>query len=470
MKENIMIIIGKYKSTTLGFKSFYLFTCFIVIAICVGINACKNNEANINNTVVVNETDKWVRHEIATNIKRGNGSMAIGDMNRDGKTDVLICLGRRNTPQPSDGIWWFEAPDWTLRRISDPNSPIRWSLALTTGDIDNDGDMDVVALSFDDSNVYLAINPLNNGGDLNKPWQTIKILESPGIHRDGESVELVDIDNDGYKDVLFPRGRPAEVRVLFNPSGVPTNFWVNKFIGVHGGSDAHDVFYADLDLDGDIDIISASGDQTWLGRVFWYEQPDGDPRYGNWERHLISGGILTSKLLSVIPNSGFLSRLSRYVGYANYGGLQIDDIDKDGRPDVLVTEAHGTPGKVMWFKNPEPSDTKWICNIIGSQNFPHAGLSFDVDGDGRNEYWVPDSSHALKGQFGYRTGGIVYYKLINEKNNEWAKHVVALPPVVGRKCRAVDMDGDGDMDVVSTADHMPLENSMVWWENRNNRK
>ncbi len=431
----------KRKSTML--RSFYFLTYFAVITICAGIVACKNKEANINNRVV-DETDKWVKHEIATYIKRGNGSMAIVDMNRDGETDVVICLGKRNTPQLSDGIWWFEAPDWKCRRISDPSLPIRWSLSLTAGDVDNDGDLDIVALSFDNSNVYLAVNPLAQGGNIRNTWETEIILKSHGIHRDGERVELSDIDGDGYNDVIFLRGSPKEVHVLYNPEGKVSNEWQDEIIGIHGGSDAHDVMTADIDLDGDLDIIAASGDQTWKGKVYWYEHPDGCKRKGNWTRHKVSSSN------------------------ANYGGLQIDDVNQDGRLDILVTEAHGTPGKVMWFKNPKPSDTKWICNIIGSQNFPHAGLLLDVDGDGKNEYWVPDSSHALKGQFGYRTGGIVYYKLINGKDNEWAKHVVALPPVVGRQCRAVDMDGDGDMDVVSTADNMPSSNSLVWWENRNN--
>jgi hypothetical protein len=104
-----------------------------------------NKEVMASNIVIeVDETDKWIRHEIAVNINRGNSSMTIADINGDDKTDVIICLGKRNIHEPSDGIWRFESSSWTTRRISDPDFPIRWSLALTVGDIDNDGDMDVV--------------------------------------------------------------------------------------------------------------------------------------------------------------------------------------------------------------------------------------------------------------------------------------------------------------------------------------
>jgi len=412
--------------------------------------------------IEIDETDKWVKHYIGSNIERGNASTAIGDIDGNGKADVAICLGSRNTEKESDGIWWFQAPNWKFRRISSPDLPIRWSLALKTGDMDNDGDTDIVALSFNDSNVYLAINPLRQGGDVNKPWETIKILHSPGVHRDGERVELIDVDNDGYKDVIFPRGKPAEVRILFNPSGKLKRHWENKFVGIHGGGDAHDVLCADIDLDGDLDIISATGDKTWLGRVFWYENPNENTRIGRWTRHLISGTYLGNKLLEFISNYRQLNvKLSRFIGYANYGGLQIDDVDKDGRPDVLVTEAHGTPGKVIWLRNPIPPSDSWRKFVIGKQNFPHAALSFDVNGDGINEYWVPDASHE-----GKRTGGIAYYMLVRAENNEWSRHVVAPPPAVGRQSWAVDMDGDGDIDVVSTTEHSLTSNSVVWWENK----
>lgn len=434
-----------------SFNKYYFFAVIVAVSIAslMVFRTFRNSEKFNIITTEVDETDQWKRHLIDSNINRDHGhSVGVGDLNGDGKPDVLIAFGERNNSQPSDSVYWYESPNdptisnWTRHRLTDPAFLIRWSMSLTVDDVDNDGDLDVVALSHDNSNVYLSINPLNEGGNVNMPWHTVMILQSPGIHRDGERVVLVDIDNDGYKDVVFSRGRPKEVHVLFNPSGKVLGLWQDKIIGVHGGSDAHDVMTTDIDLDGDLDIIAASGDSTWVGKVYWYEQPNGIPRKGYWIRHRVSSSN------------------------ANYGGLQVDDVDKDGRPDILVTEAHGTPGKVMWYRNPNPYTAKWTKFIIDKQNFPHATLSFDMDGDGTNEYWVPDASHDETGKYGSRTGGIVYYKLIESKINLWTKHRVAAPPEVGRQCSAVDMDGDGDLDVVSTADHHTKTHSIaiVWWE------
>ena len=375
----------------------------------------------------------WKRHSIGI---PDRATISVSDLNGDGMTDVVVSQGRRNNPKPSDGVYWFEAPDWNYQRLSDPSKPIRWSLSQTVGDIDNDGDVDVIALSFDYSNVYLSINP--GPALVNEPWPTIIIKSATKSHRDGERVELVDIDNDGYLDVLFPRGSPKEVRVLFNPSGVVTDVWKDKYIGAHDGSDAHDVLGVDIDKDGDLDVVVASGDGTpGTGSVYWYEHPDGNPRDGSWLRHKVSS------------NS------------TNYGGLQIYDVDKDGRQDILVTESHGSPGDIMWYKNPSDSTLNWTKFIIGKQYAPHAGLIVDVDNDGDKEYWVPDTGCCG----GTPKGGIVLFEIGGDPKKPWNKNVVAASPQLCRQSRAADMDNDGDLDVVCGVPNTSGPQEVLWWEN-----
>ncbi len=403
-----------------------------------------------------NEIDRkheWQRHDIEAGVKMyGMAGLGSADLNGDGKLDILFGQSVRNDPQPYDGIYWYEIPGnpkkgpWVRRRLSDPEFPIRWNISLTTGDVDNDGDIDVVALSFDNSNVYLCLNPLKQGGDVNKPWRTPMILESPGVHRDGERVELTDIDGDGYRDVVFPRGKPGErgVRILFNPAGKPADHWQLRQIGVHEDWDAHEVWTVDIDLDGDQDVVFAGGSGDTTGSVYWYEHPDGNPRRGAWTRH----------------------RVSPVEPIDTYGGLKIEDIDRDGRPDILVTEAHGNPGKIMWYKNPVPSTGLWTRFAIGTQYYPHVNALFDIDGDGVSELWVPDCSFKESGPFGYHRGGLVFFRRGEDPTEPWTKYRVADPPEVGRPCLAMDVDGDGDLDVVCGADLTEATASLVWWENK----
>lgn len=448
-----MIKSRKLRKTNLRIKLFYLFIFFVLTISCVFLITCRKNGTDSNILTEVDETDKWIRHTVDKNVNRDHGhSINVGDLNQDGIIDILIAQGERRNFKCSDGIYWYEATvyhkqkKWQRYRLSDPKLPIRWSMATAVGDMDNDDDLDIIALSFNNSNVYLCINPLIQGKDIYAPWETIIVLESPGIHRDGERVELVDFDKDGFLDILFPRGKPHEVHIIFNPGGKIYQKWNDTIIGSHGGSDAHDVFPSDIDCDGDIDVFVASGDKEKFGDIFWFENPNTFPIKKPWNRY----------------------KISQYS--SNYGALQVNDINMDGKPDIFATQAHGTPGKVMWFKNHENPQKKWLGFTIDTHNFPHAGLAFDADGDFQAEYWVADASHDLSGRYGRRSGGIVYYKVKNIGLNQWTKHRVAHPPEVGRQCRAIDVDNDGDLDVISTADHDMKKHliSVVWWENKLN--
>ncbi len=423
----------------------------------------------------------WKRHTIATTVPRSFAvSLSIGDLNGDGRMDVLLVEGGRSHSSSDAFCWWQSPADpktgpWPRFSITPTTLKPRWCQASETCDLDHDGDGDAVTVSAHaERTVHIAINPLKDGGDVHRPWKIVIIADGGG---ECERIVCRDIDRDGWEDIVYilgeynaRKGETSRVHVLFNPAtGDCTQGWTTVNIGdawetAHREKNGHGVMVADIDRDGDPDIFSASGAHRRAGVIFWYENPGDNPRTTPWRRHKISTDVRI-----------------------NYGALQIDDLDRDGWIDLIATEAHGRdcdgvksgcPGDIYWFRNPRTSSKTWRRQTIGRQNFPHEVHLIDVDGDGRNELWAPDGAFIKTDGPYVARNGILYFKQSSDPRAAWESYRVADHPETGRQCRPFDVDGDGDLDVISTGDHVSGSGlgygaggtvSLVWWENRTPR-
>src|SRR5688500_14588799 len=111
--------------------------------------------------------------------------VAVADVNRDGKTDVLA------------GTFWYEAPSWKKHRIhADTLNPVKGystSFINFSLDVNNDGWLDLI--SFDQPGA--ACTWYENPKNKEALWQGRLILATAGI----ESPAFVDVDGDGKKDI-----------------------------------------------------------------------------------------------------------------------------------------------------------------------------------------------------------------------------------------------------------------------------
>ncbi|HTD85852.1 MAG TPA: VCBS repeat-containing protein, partial [Candidatus Binatia bacterium] len=84
-----------------------------------------------------NSDGEWIKRQIAK--QNGATNIKAADVNGDGRLDVIASCGH------GKGVFWFEAPNWTLHVIqadlADPH-------ALAIGDFDHDGDLDLAVASF----------------------------------------------------------------------------------------------------------------------------------------------------------------------------------------------------------------------------------------------------------------------------------------------------------------------------------
>lgn len=133
----------------------------------------------------------------------GLTGMRIVDVDSDGDTDILVSNGdafdAQTDPKPYHGVQWFENKGGLVFKFREIGRSYGIASAVA-GDVDGDGDLDVVASSFmnyweDDKRKSLVW--FENDGDQNFTQHNFMTLP-PGI----VSFELKDFTGDGKLDVV----------------------------------------------------------------------------------------------------------------------------------------------------------------------------------------------------------------------------------------------------------------------------
>jgi hypothetical protein len=376
----------------------------------------------------------------------------LGDLDGDGDLDILLKPYSHNTPRVdillNAGSADLSSAKWQTHLIDD--LPAR-AVFVTAGDIDGDGHRDLIA------GAWWWRNP----GDLSHSWERHSISD-----RLKNMAIVDDFDGDGDLDILGTEGAGSEAnhnfvwaendgRGNFTPhynvdSGGTGDFlqgcatvdletgrqialsWHNggggvqalsipdnpaqapwKFVTLSETTQKEDLSAADIDGDGDVDIL--------LG-VRWLRN-DG----GEWT-NLVLGEVTAGE-----PDRNALA-----------------DVNGDGRLDAVVSLENGTD--VLWFEAPEDRTQKWFRHTIGTiagQGFSMDTADFDSDGD-------PDV--VLGEHRGETENRVVIFENLNA-GTSWKEHIIDSGPknIVDHHdgTQAMDIDGDGDIDIISIGWYNP---------------
>lgn len=274
---------------------------------------------------------------------------------------------------------------------------------LAAGDLDGDGDVDLV---FGQSNMYSQgqqLSVLLNRGDASfEPELTFPCGMGPN------SIALADMDGDDDLDAITSNGYfgESDVSVLYNDGSGNLSTRVDFALGEQPSKLAA----GDLSGDGFPDLaITVSGAFTRLLVVI----NDG------------TGGLgapVAYDLSSTIYQPG--------------PGVALADIDNDGDRDVLMSE-YNSSGKVAVFTNGGTGSLTLSAHLLLPASFGSYRLAAgDVNGDG----WQDILGVGLSDQHGYA--------LI--ASNGAGGFLPATKASTGEMARAIelgDADGDGDLDV-----------------------
>ena len=218
--------------------------------------------------------------------------------------------------------WAFEndgSQNFTARSL-DPSASLGQFV-----DLDRDGDLDRIATTGSGS-TSRVVWYRNDGAQSHGPLPIASEAEA--------FINVADIDNDGDFDILTQRTGLSGRLSWYENDGTPAvGTWAQRTVTNDFSSSA--AYTADIDGDGDIDIITASNQAA---RLIWYEN---DHTALTFTPHTIDNSINIPTLLVVgdVDGDGDLDLLAAtnfsktVIWYRNLGTASQGDYDRNGHVD-----------------------------------------------------------------------------------------------------------------------------------------
>ncbi len=329
-------------------------------------------------------------------------SIALGDVDGDGDLDLVAGnCGQANRLYLNNGT----APPFSAVTGADISSDGHDTYSIALGDVDGDGDLDLVAGNSGQTNrLYL-----NNG--TASPFSAVSGSDISSDAHNTYSIALGDVDRDGDLDLVA--GNDAQTNRLYLNDGTAAPFGV--VTGTDISSDAHNTYsiaLGDVDRDGDLDLVAGNDAQT--NRLYLNDGMS-DPFNG------VSGTDISSDAHNTVY-------------------ITLGDVDGDGDLDLAAGNDAQTNRLYLnnGMSNPFRAETKADISSDGHDNYSIA--LGDVDGDGDLDLAAGNRNYAnclyLNNGTSNPFNGVTCSDISSDAPDTFS---IALG----------DVDGDGDLDLAA---------------------
>ena len=287
-------------------------------------------------------------------------SIAISDMDGDGKSDLVVPSVSTNTVSilrntSVTGTITFSA------ETSFKNNPIDQlptAISVGTADIDADGRNDIIVVNNLSNNVSVLRNT-SSIGDLS--------FESAKIYATGtkpSAIAIADLDGDGKLDLAITNATANTVSIFKNTSvGGTIRFEAVKNFRV--GTNPLGIVIGDFNADGRLDIAITTS------------------KIGKSNLSILKG-IGTIGTIDFATNLEIEVQSSSSLTTVGSKSIVISDVDGNGKPDLVLSSGTSPLDQVFVVINTSSNDEIAFTNVQGYTALIDANniAAGDLDGDG----------------------------------------------------------------------------------------
>ena len=288
----------------------------------------------------------------------------------------------------------------------------KYTWGASFGDIDNDGDLDVIICNRDvvTANQYNYLYRNDSGVFLD-------ITDAAGLslfNLLSLTASFFDYNNDGYQDIYISNDKYTQINRLYKNDGDGTFTDVSVSSGAGVAVNAMSTAIGDYNNDGWFDIYVTN---TWEGNIFLKNNGDGtfsDVATNNgtlmesiaWgavfldanndaDLDLYVSSMITGSLPDALPSAFYENdgagnySIPSGIGFANDTRISfsnaIGDFNNDGYPDIIVM--NDTENNFLW-ENTTTNSNNWIkINLEGvASNKDGIGSKIEINAGGTSQY------------------------------------------------------------------------------------
>ncbi len=386
----------------------------------------------------------------------GPSSVDAADLNRDGYVDVAVT-----TIEADDVSIRFGGPSpWVVILETD----FEQGCYVKTADVNGDGWVDVVASNRGDASLQVCW--WQNPGDAGGTWPRRTVATGEDFTQ-SRSVEVGDLDGDGDADIVVAGIATTMSYITWyenaDGDGTAWNSWDVTRWYVTFFEGPHDTVIVDINRDGRPDVAAVAYDED---EVAWFENDGTIHNDDCWPMHTVAtnfdGAVCVaaadmdddgdSDIIAGAYRDGYvrwfenrvnqaLSWVSHDISFSLDGVYTVQPVDMDLDGDLDVLAAGRDADRVIWYERATAS--LWLAREIdGAFDGARSAVAADFDDDG-------DLDVIAAGEFDWHVSwweNLSIHYTARFEVGEPVEDALTNPQSV----QIADVDRDGDLDIVGT--------------------